>query len=72
MKKIIQWLAKVFNANIVQEKIVYKEKTIYKSIDEYKEGDMEVDGDLKVRGNLYVTKDIICYKLKQENYDTTK
>ena len=66
MKKIIQWLAKVFNANIIQE------KTIYKSIDEYKEGDMEVDGNLKVNGSLSVTGDIICYKLKQENYDTTK
>ena len=30
MKKIIQWLAKVFNANITKEVIVEREKIVYK------------------------------------------
>ena len=30
MKKLIQWLAKTFNANITKEVIVEKEKIIYK------------------------------------------
>lgn len=30
MKKLIRWLAKVFNANITKEVIVEKEKIIYK------------------------------------------
>ena len=72
MKKFIRWLAKVFNANIIQEKIIYKEKIVYKSIDEYKEGNMEVDGNLKINGFLSVTGDIICYKIKQEDYDSTR
>lgn len=33
---------------------------------------MEVDGNLKVNGSLSVTGDIICYKIKQENYDSAR
>lgn len=70
MKKFIRWLAEVFNANIIVT--IHEDRIVYKPFNEYVGGDLEIDGDLKVRGNLYVTKDIICYKLKQENYDTTK
>ena len=32
MKKLIQWLAKVFNANIIKEVIVEKEKIVTKEV----------------------------------------
>jgi hypothetical protein len=59
MKKLIKWLAKVFDVNIVQEKIVTKE--VVKEAIEYRfltqgkiEGDVFVDGNLLVNGNLSV------------------
>ena len=60
MKKLIKWLAKVFDVNIVKEKIVTKE--IVKEVIEYRyltngkiEGDVVVDGNLLVNGNLSVS-----------------
>ena len=57
MKKLIIWLAKVFDVNIVKEKIVIKE--VVKEVIEYRyltngkiEGDVVVDGNLLVNGNL--------------------
>lgn len=58
MKKFIQWLAKIFNANIVIE------KTVYKYLDYSKEGDIKVEGNLTVKGNISATRDIVCYKSK--------
>lgn len=59
MKKLIIWLAKVFNANIEVEKIVTKE--IVKEVVEYRyltqgeiEGDVFVDGNLIINGALEV------------------
>lgn len=60
MKKIIQWLAKVFDAEI--ERVIYKEKIIYKPLTEYINGDLFIDGNLKINGKLQVKRDIICYK----------
>lgn len=60
MKKLIIWLARKFDVNIVKEKIVTKE--IVKEVIEYRyltngkiEGDVVVDGNLLVNGNLSVS-----------------
>ena len=71
MKKFIQWLAKVFNANITTEKVVIKE--VVKEIPVIKEvikhltngtikGDINVDGNLVVNGKIEATGSITCYK----------
>ena len=71
MKKFIQWLAKVFNANITTEKVVtkevVKEVTTTKEVIKYLtngtiKGDVNVDGTLVVKYlvllilNLYLTQ----------------
>lgn len=73
MKKFIQWLAKVFNANITKEKVVTKEVTITKEVPVVKEvikyltngtikGDVNVVGNLVVNGKIEATGGITCYK----------
>lgn len=56
MKKLIKWLAKIFDVSIEVEKIVYKDKIIIKeklvSLDGVIEGDVTVKGDLIVKGSL--------------------
>ena len=77
MKKFIQWLAKVFNANITTEKVVTKE--VVKEVPVVKEvikyltngtikGDIMVDGNLVVNGKIEATGGITCYK-KGGNYE---
>ena len=61
MKKLIVWLAKVFNVNIVQEKVVIKEVT--KIEKEYVtegviEGDVTIKGNLLINGKLSVSGDV--------------
>ena len=83
MKKFIQWLAKVFNANITTEKVVtkevvkkvpvVKEVTITKDVIKYLtngtiKGDVNVDGNLVVNGKIEATGGITCYK-KGGNYE---
>ena len=71
MKKFIQWLAKVFNANITTEKVVTKE--VVKEVPVVKEvikyltngtikGDVNVVGNLVVDGKIEATGGITCYK----------
>ena len=71
MKKFIQWLAKVFNANITTEKVVTKE--VVKEVPVVKEvikhltngtikGDVNVDGNLVVNGKIEATGGITCLK----------
>ena len=71
MKKFIQWLAKVFNANIITEKVVTKE--VVKEVPVVKEvikyltngtikGDINVDGNLVVNGKIEATGGITCLK----------
>ena len=71
MKKIIQWLAKVFNANITIEKVVTKE--VVKEVPVVKEvikyltngtikGDVNVVGNLSVEGSITATGGITCLK----------
>lgn len=59
MKKFIQWLAKVFNANITVVKTVEKEKKIYLASGTI-EGDINVEGNLSVNGRITATKGITC------------
>ena len=77
MKKFIQWLAKVFNANITTEKVVTKE--VVKEVPVVKEvikyltngtikGDVNIDGNLVVNGKIEATGGITCYK-KGGNYE---
>lgn len=65
MKKFIQWLAKVFNANITIETIVTKE--VVKEVTKYLtngtiKGDVNVVGNLSVEGSITATGGITCYK----------
>ena len=77
MKKFIQWLAKVFNANITTEKVVtkevvkevpvVKEVTITKEVIKYLtngtiKGDVNVVGNLVVDGKIEATGGITCLK----------
>ena len=77
MKKFIQWLAKVFNANITTEKVVtkevvkevpvVKEVTITKDVIKYLtngtiKGDVNIDGNLVVNGKIEATGGITCLK----------
>ena len=77
MKKFIQWLAKVFNANITTEKVVIKE--VVKEVPVVKEvikyltngtikDDVNVVGNLVVNGKIEATGGITCYK-KGGNYE---
>lgn len=55
MKRLIVWLAKVFNANIIEEKIVVKEVVEYRYLTQGEiVGDVFVDGNLVVNGSLQV------------------
>lgn len=63
MKRLIIWLARKFDVNIVQEKIVVKEVIEYRYLTQGKiEGDVVVDGNLLVNGDLDVTGDITIFK----------
>lgn len=77
MKRFIQWLANVFNANITIEKIVtkvvtkevpvVKEVTITKEVTKYLtsgiiKGDVNVVGNLSVDGSITATGGITCLK----------
>ena len=77
MKKFIQWLAKILNANITTEKVVTKE--VVKEVPVVKEvikyltngtikGDVNVVGNLVVNGKIEATGGITCYK-KGGNYE---
>lgn len=77
MKKFIQWLAKVFNANITTEKVVTKE--VVKEVPVVKEvikyltngtikGNINIVGNLVVNGKIEATGGITCYK-KGGNYE---
>lgn len=56
MKIIIQWLAKVFNVNIMQEQIVVKDvKKIEYVTAGVIDGDVEINGNLIINGKLSVS-----------------
>ena len=55
MKKFIQWLAKIFKAEITVEKIVYRDKLVEIEVEKLISLDGEIDGDVTVKGDLLVT-----------------
>ena len=73
MKKFIQWLAKIFKAEITVEKIVYKDKIVEIEVEKLISLDGEIDGDVTVRGNLLVTGSlkatggVTCLKVVETN-----
>lgn len=63
MKKLIIWLAKVFDVNIIEEKIVVKEVVEYRYLTNgVIEGDVFVEGNLTINGDLDVKGGITIYK----------
>ena len=72
MKKLIIWLAKIFNVNLTVEKIIVKEKVVEKVVEKQValegviEGDVTVKGNLVVKGYLQADGEIACYKIKEE------
>jgi cytoskeletal protein CcmA (bactofilin family) len=73
MKKFIQWLAKIFKAEITVEKIVYKDKIVEVEVEKLISLDGEIDGDVTIKGNLVVTGSlnvtggVTCLKLNEIN-----
>ena len=73
MKKFIQWLAKIFKAEITVEKIVYKDKIVEVEVEKLISLDGEIDGDVTIKGNLIVTGSlnvtggVTCLKLNEIN-----
>lgn len=65
MKRIILWLAKVFNITVEQvvtKEVIKEIETIrYLTNGEIK-GDVSIDGNLIINGSLVVTGGITCYK----------
>lgn len=65
MKKFIQWLAKVFNANITVEKEVevVKEVTYYLPQNGTIDGDITIKGNVVVNGYLHVKGSLACKEM---------
>ena len=67
MKKILFWLAKIFNVDLTVEKIVYRDKIKEVIIEKQISLDGVIDGDVTVKGDLVVEGSlsgdgITCYK----------
>ena len=63
MKRLIIWLAKVFDVNIVTERIVTKEVIEHRYLTNGKiEGDVVVDGNLTINGDLDVKGGVTILK----------
>ena len=63
MKKLIIWLAKVFDVNIVKEKIVVNEVVEYRYLTNgVMEGDVFVEGNLVINGALDVKGSVTILK----------
>jgi cytoskeletal protein CcmA (bactofilin family) len=73
MKKFIQWLAKIFKAEITVEKIVYKDKIVEVEVEKLISLDGEIIGDVTIKGNLVVTGSlnvtggVTCLKVVETN-----
>lgn len=57
------WLARIFNANIIQEKIVVKEVIEYRYLTNgVIDGDVVVDGNLTINGALEVKGGVTIFR----------
>ena len=69
MKKFLLCLAKIFNVDLVTEKIIYRDKIVEVPVEKQIalegviEGDVTVKGNLIVEGSLTVTGEVTCYKI---------
>lgn len=57
MRKLILWLAKVFDVSLTKEVI----KIVPTYVSQVHNGDLLITGDLTVNGNLFVTGEITSY-----------
>ena len=70
MKKFLLWLVKIFNVDLVTEKIVYRDKIVEVPVEKLIalegtiDGDVTIKGNLLVEGNLTVTGEVTCYAIK--------
>ena len=67
MKKVLFWLAGVFNVDLTVEKVIYKDRIVEKQValDGVIEGDVTVNGNLVIKGYLQVEGEVSCYKIKE-------
>jgi len=71
MKKVLLWLAKIFNVDLVTEKIIYRDKIVEVPVEKLIalegtiNGDVTVKGNLIVEGSLTVTGEVTCYKIME-------
>lgn len=62
MKKIVRWLAKVFDVNTVEIREVVKEVVEYRYLTQGTiEGDVFIQGDLLINGKLVVNGGVTFY-----------
>ena len=54
MKKILFWLARIFNVDLTVEKIVYRDKIVEVEVEKLISLDGVIDGDVTVKGDLIV------------------
>ncbi len=68
MKKLIIWLAKIFNVNLTVEKIIYKDKIVevIKEVPVYKEVPVEVIVEKEIIKEVPVYKEVKYIALKDE------
>ena len=78
MKKVMIWLARIFNVDLVTEKIIYRDKILEVPVEVIKEvekqialegvieGDVTVKGNLVVKGSLTGTGEITCFKINSK------
>ncbi len=68
MKKLIIWLAKIFNVNLTVEKIIYKDKIVevIKEVPVYKEVPVEVIVEKEIIKEVPVYKEVKYVALKDE------
>ena len=77
MKKLIIWLAKIFNVNLTVEKVIYKDKIVEVIKEVIKEVPKEVIKEVIVEVPVEVIKEVPVYKevkyiaLKDEVTDDT-
>ena len=66
MKKLIIWLAKMFNVSLEKEVIKYVTKEVEKQVtlEGVIEGDVTIKGNLIVNGILEVNGEVACHKIK--------
>ena len=66
MKTLIQWLAKIFKANIKETIYITKEVEKQISLEGEIKGNVTIKGNLIVEGYLDVTGEVTAYKINNK------